>query len=90
MLISEVRNNEVRRRVTILPQEVDALAKQVGNQNDASTELNLSHILIPLPENPTSDRAAEAESRRALSLSRHVTAVTLASWPLPTLQTNRR
>ena len=56
MLISEVRNNEVRRRVTILPQEVDALAKQVGNQNDASTELNLSHILIPLPENPTSDR----------------------------------
>ncbi len=35
MLISEVRNNEVRRRVTILPQEVDALAKQVGNQNDA-------------------------------------------------------
>ena len=63
MLISEVRNNEVRRRVTILPQEVDALAKQVGNQNDASTELNLSHILIPLPENPTSDRAAEAESR---------------------------
>ncbi len=63
MLISEVRNNEVRRRVTILPQEVDALAKQVGNQNDASTELNLSHILIPLPENPTSDQAAEAESQ---------------------------
>jgi peptidyl-prolyl cis-trans isomerase SurA len=49
MLISEVRNNEVRRRVTILPQEVDQLAKQVGNQNDASTELNLSHILNPLP-----------------------------------------
>ena len=63
MLIAEVRNNEVRRRVTILPQEVDALAKQVGNQNDASTELNLSHILIPLPENPTSDQAAEAESQ---------------------------
>ncbi len=35
----------------------------MGNQNDASTELNLSHILIPLPENPTSDQAAEAESR---------------------------
>jgi|GEM_PF-1334846 len=63
MLISEVRNNEVRRRVTILPQEVDALAKQVGNQNDASTELNLSHILIPLPENPSSDQVAEAESQ---------------------------
>lgn len=63
MTISEVRNNEVRRRVTILPQEVDALAQQVGNQNDASTELNLSHILIPLPENPTSDQVNEAESQ---------------------------
>ncbi len=40
MIISEVRNNEVRRRITILPQEVESLAQQVGNQNDASTELN--------------------------------------------------
>ena len=63
MLISEVRNNEVRRRVTILPQEVDTLAQQVGNQNDASTELNLSHILIPLPENPTSAQVDEAETQ---------------------------
>ncbi|KNC89353.1 peptidylprolyl isomerase SurA [Trabulsiella odontotermitis] len=63
MIISEVRNNEVRRRITVLPQEVDALAKQVGNQNDASTELNLSHILIALPENPTSDQVNEAETQ---------------------------
>lgn len=60
MLISEVRNNEVRRRITVLPQEVEALAKQIGDQNDASTELNLSHILIPLPESPTSDEVAAA------------------------------
>ncbi|EGT4309581.1 peptidylprolyl isomerase SurA [Cronobacter sakazakii] len=63
MIISEVRNNEVRRRVTILPQEVETLAEQVGNQNDASTELNLSHILIPLPENPTADQVSEAEAQ---------------------------
>ena len=63
MIISEVRNNEVRRRITILPQEVESLPQQVGNQNDASTELNLSHILIPLPENPTSDQVNEAESQ---------------------------
>ncbi len=60
MTISEVRNNEVRRRITVLPQEVDALAQQVGSQNDASTELNLSHILIPLPENPSSEQVNEA------------------------------
>ena len=63
MIISEVRNNEVRRRITVLPQEVDALASQIGNQNDASTELNLSHILIPLPENPTSDQVNDAETQ---------------------------
>ena len=58
-----MRNNEVRRRITILPQEVESLAQQVGNHNDASTELNLSHILIPLPEHPTSDQANAAESQ---------------------------
>ncbi|MBJ3813480.1 peptidylprolyl isomerase SurA [Shimwellia pseudoproteus] len=63
MIISEVRNNEVRRRVNILPQEVDNLAAQVGNQNDASTELNLSHILIPLPENPSADQVSDAENQ---------------------------
>ncbi|WP_336818405.1 peptidylprolyl isomerase SurA [Cedecea sp. MMO-103] len=63
MTISEVRNNEVRRRVSILPQEVDALAQQVGNQNDSSTELNLSHILIALPENPSSAQVDDAEKQ---------------------------
>ncbi|EAN5304785.1 peptidylprolyl isomerase SurA [Salmonella enterica] len=67
IIISEVRNNEVRRRITVLPQEVDALAKQIGTQNDASTELNLSHILIALPENPTSEQVNDAQ-RQAESI----------------------
>ncbi|EJS5001712.1 peptidylprolyl isomerase SurA [Salmonella enterica] len=67
MIISEVRNNEVRRRITVLTQEVDALAKQIGTQNDASTELNLSHILIALPENPTSEQVNDAQ-RQAESI----------------------
>ncbi|EHL4206138.1 TPA: peptidylprolyl isomerase SurA [Salmonella enterica] len=67
MIISEVRNNEVRRRITVLPQEVDALAKQIDTQNDASTELNLSHILIALPENPTSEQVNDAQ-RQAESI----------------------
>ncbi|EHM3591110.1 peptidylprolyl isomerase SurA [Salmonella enterica] len=67
MIISEVRNNEVRRRITVLPQEVDALAKQIGTQNDATTELNLSHILIALPENPTSEQVNDAQ-RQAESI----------------------
>jgi peptidyl-prolyl cis-trans isomerase SurA len=90
MLISEVRNNEVRRRITVLPQEVETLAKQIGDQNDASTELNLSHILIPLPENPTSEQVAEAQDQANSSLSRRATAPTSANWLSPTLPTSRR
>ncbi|CDL82279.1 peptidylprolyl isomerase SurA [Xenorhabdus szentirmaii] len=62
MTIAEVRNNEVRRRITILPQEVDSLANQISSQNHQDTELNISHILIPLPENPTQAQVEKAES----------------------------
>ncbi len=62
MQIAEVRNNEVRRRVTVLPQEVDALAQQLAAQNSQGTELNLSHILLPLPENPTQQQVDDQET----------------------------
>ncbi|OTA17609.1 peptidyl-prolyl cis-trans isomerase SurA [Xenorhabdus vietnamensis] len=63
MMIAEVRNNEVRRRINILPQEVDSLANQIGSQNSQDTELNLSHILIPMPENPSQEQVEKAESK---------------------------
>lgn len=53
MMIAEVRNSEVRRRVVILPQEVDSLSQQISAQTGNGAEYNLSHILIPLPENPS-------------------------------------
>ncbi|WJV53337.1 peptidylprolyl isomerase SurA [Pectobacteriaceae bacterium CE90] len=62
MTIAEVRNNEVRHRITILPQEVDSLAKQLASQNGGNTEVNLSHILIPLSENPTQAQVDKAEA----------------------------
>ncbi len=69
MTIAEVRNNEVRRRINILPQEIDSLADQIGSQNSQDTELNISHILIPLPENPSQEQVETAEStvRKILS-----------------------
>ena len=63
MMMAEVRNNEVRRRVVILPQEVDSLANLISTQNAADTELNISHILIPLPENPTEDQMNAAKEK---------------------------
>ncbi|WP_215847657.1 peptidylprolyl isomerase SurA [Candidatus Pantoea bituminis] len=62
MLITEVRNNEVRRRVTILPQEVDTLSTQIASQNTQGTELNVSYILLPLSENPTQQQVDDQET----------------------------
>ncbi|MEI7254669.1 peptidylprolyl isomerase SurA [Dickeya dadantii] len=62
MIIAEVRNSEVRRRVTVLPQEVDSLAQQIASQGASGPEVNLSQILIPLPENPTQDQVDKAEN----------------------------
>lgn len=61
MTIAAVRNGEVRNRITILPQEVDTLAKQLAAQNEAGTELNVSQILLPLPENPTQQQVNDEE-----------------------------
>ncbi|PHM39878.1 peptidyl-prolyl cis-trans isomerase SurA [Xenorhabdus mauleonii] len=62
MMIAEVRNNEVRRRISILPQEVDSLANQISGQSNLDTDLNISHILIPLPENPTQEQLEKSEA----------------------------
>ncbi|SNC58548.1 peptidylprolyl isomerase SurA [Sodalis endosymbiont of Henestaris halophilus] len=60
MLISKVRDSEVFRRVTILPQEVDSLAKKIAVQIGNDVKFNLNHILIPLPENPTQEQLDKA------------------------------
>ena len=62
MLIAQVRNNEVRSRITILPEEVNNLAKQISSQNVPGTEVNLSMILLPLPENPTQQQVDDEEA----------------------------
>ncbi|GAA0350930.1 peptidylprolyl isomerase SurA [Morganella psychrotolerans] len=69
MMMAEVRNNEVRRRVVILPQEVDALANLISAQNSADSELNISHILIPMPENPTDAQMNAAKEKVSVIMS---------------------
>ncbi|MGP1924470.1 MAG: peptidylprolyl isomerase SurA [Arsenophonus sp. NEOnobi-MAG3] len=60
MMIAEVRNNEVRRQITILQQEVDSLAAQLNLQANQDAKADLSHIFIPLPENPTNKQSQSA------------------------------
>lgn len=63
MLATEARNSQVRSRINILPQEVDNLAKQISSQAQKGEEINLSHIQIALPENPTQDEVDAARQR---------------------------
>lgn len=62
IMITEIRNREVHRRIKILPQEIDSLAKQISAQTDNSLEFNLNHLLIPLPKTPTPCQLVKAKA----------------------------
>lgn len=50
MTISEARNAQVRRRISILPQEVESLAEQLNAKNLENVEYRISHIQLRLDE----------------------------------------
>ncbi|WP_205690533.1 hypothetical protein, partial [Poseidonibacter lekithochrous] len=50
-MASEARTAIVRRRINILPQEVENLAQQLGQQTQQNTEYNISQIQIRVDEN---------------------------------------
>ncbi|MFP3014415.1 MAG: peptidylprolyl isomerase SurA [Arsenophonus sp.] len=60
MMIAEVRNNEVRRRIRILMKEVDSLVSKLNYQAEQDINVNLSHILIPLMKNSTNKQSQSA------------------------------
>ncbi|VFP80246.1 peptidylprolyl isomerase SurA [Candidatus Erwinia haradaeae] len=53
MMIFALRNQEVSRRIHIIPQEVESLASQIDLQRRSGVEFNLSSALFPLPDHPT-------------------------------------
>lgn len=63
MLITKLCYSEVRRRIIILQQEVDSLAKLISSssQTNNDIEFNLSYVLIPLPKNPTQSQVDQAK-----------------------------
>lgn len=50
MTIGEVRNIQVRRRISILPQEVESLAAELNAQNLEKVEYHLKHIQLRVDE----------------------------------------
>ncbi|OOE53143.1 peptidylprolyl isomerase SurA [Salinivibrio kushneri] len=59
LTISEARNAQVRRRISILPQEVETLASQLNEQKMQKVKYKLSHIQLKLDDDASK---AERES----------------------------
>lgn len=64
---SEARTIQVRRRINILPQEVELLAEQLNKQNLQDTSYNISHIQLRLSEEASAE-ARDAAQQQAREL----------------------
>lgn len=65
--ISEARNALVRRRINILPAEVDTLAGQLSEQNNSSVEYNIQHIQLKF-DDAKEKQVIEAEAQEIVKL----------------------
>lgn len=61
LLVNKVRQQQIRHRINILPQEIEALAKQLAQKTEAGVEVSLSHILLALPEDPGSQQVEQTK-----------------------------
>ncbi|PPI87966.1 hypothetical protein CRV12_01990 [Candidatus Pantoea edessiphila] len=59
IIISIISNKELLNRIIIYPQEIDRLSTQVLLNIINDSEINLSQIILPLPEKPTDKQLYE-------------------------------
>lgn len=63
LLQQRLREREVDGRVRVTDLEADAyLREQTGGQGATATEINLGHVLIAVPENPTPEGLAQRQA----------------------------
>lgn len=70
MIIDQTRMNEVRDRINISEKEVEDLAKTIAKQPTNNLQINISHILIAIPENPTKKQLDDATAKAKQIISR--------------------
>lgn len=73
ILLQQLREREVEARVNVSEGEIDAFVQEQKNTSDLSSlELNLSHILVRVPESATPEqvRGLEARATRAADRAR--------------------
>ena len=60
---SEARTIQVRRRINILPQEVETLAEQLNQQTQQDVSFNISHIQLRVDENASAAQRNEVAAQ---------------------------
>lgn len=60
MLLRQVQQSQVASRVNVTDREVDRYLEQQGESSN--TAYHLAHILVSLPESPTSEQVAQAQA----------------------------
>ncbi len=65
IMLQRLRNRELEARVKVTDLDVEQFLREQeqGNTDPALTELNLAHILVALPDNPTAAQVAQAEAK---------------------------
>ncbi|WP_434926925.1 peptidylprolyl isomerase SurA [Shewanella sp. HL-SH8] len=62
--LGEIQRIQVQRRIQVSPQEINSLVKLIEEQGLKDVEFQVGHILIEIPNDPTSEQL-ELSSRRA-------------------------
>lgn len=68
IMISRLRQRQVDNRISITSKEIDNVLMNQEAQGDTDTEYRLQHILVSLPEDPTSDDEEQARSAASKAL----------------------
>ncbi|MEH6627221.1 MAG: peptidylprolyl isomerase [Motiliproteus sp.] len=62
MVIAQTRQKAVNRRIKISDQEIKNFLASEQGQKSAQMDLHIAHIMIPIPNKPSSEQLAEARS----------------------------
>lgn len=68
--LGEVQRIQIQRRIQVSPQEIDSLVKLIKQQGMKNIDYQIGHILIELPNNPTSTQLKGTQKRAEAVLKR--------------------
>ena len=68
--LGEIQRIQVQRRIQVSPQEINNLVTMIKEQGLKQIEFQIGHILIEIPNNPTSEQLEKASKRANTVLER--------------------